>query len=379
MSAIEDSLYDCARWMTTPLWNCVEWVFRLRYSHQFSSTLSEKVNRIWLALKTIFLLPLALTFWLCAAAPKAIANNLQENPYTYLSGTDIPPLIEEQRKTILSVFTLNTCFMPGGMSLAFGGVAPASERVNSIAKKILQVDSDVVCLQEAHDEAAVLALYEKLKGRYSHFYVNIGPSTTFDLNSGLFIASKFEVKNFHFERFEQTLGNQKKVKKGFVDFDLYAKEKPIAHIFNTHLMPSKEDSAPSLAEQQTRSAQLDQIVKRIHQIFQRTYPIVLAGDLNMDSPEAEKSLSSRSFIDGLKCKGRPATCTEYFTRYIKAKTEQERAKLIPEKGHSIDYTLLYDNPQFQIQSDLIPMYDTSRPAEALSDHHGIKTEIFLKQ
>jgi len=62
----------------------------------------------------------------------------------------------------------------------------------SFAKEVLAKNPDVICLEGVFLKEDAELLYDQLKKNYEHFYVDID-SDSINLNSGLFVASKFAI------------------------------------------------------------------------------------------------------------------------------------------------------------------------------------------
>jgi endonuclease/exonuclease/phosphatase family metal-dependent hydrolase len=116
----------------------------------------------------------------------------------------------DEKNTSFSILNFNVCFLPGKLSLLYGGMLPWKSRIQKIAAKINQIDADVVCLQEVFEGKSAQMLYEMMKDKYTHFYINIGPRTfgftegSAGLSSGLFIASKIKMENPEYIPFEKS-------------------------------------------------------------------------------------------------------------------------------------------------------------------------------
>lgn len=87
-----------------------------------------------------------------------------------------------------SIITLNACMLKEDLPKRFGGMTPASDRLDRLSDWILREDPDIFLGQEILSPIG-LKLYEKLKGNYTYFWIGIGKIPG-EEESGLFVASK---------------------------------------------------------------------------------------------------------------------------------------------------------------------------------------------
>ncbi|MBI2743268.1 MAG: endonuclease/exonuclease/phosphatase family protein [Chlamydiales bacterium] len=317
----------------------------------------------------------------------------EKKPFIYLkSQTPEKMASAEEVKSGLTILTLNTCFVPGDFPYIFGGVfLPWQKRVQTLGDKILSADADVVCLQEVHAEDASYALYEKLKGRYTHFYAAIGPRflgfslSTLGLPSGLFVASKYAIEKPEFTLFKAA---GFPMNYGFFDFILKNGDEPVAHIFTTHLQSLNYLHFPEI-----RASQLTQLLERMETEFnaqKQEIPFFLCGDLNipLGSDEPGEAIIKKYFHDDYnKNQGHISeangTCTDYFTNYLLA--SRGAIKEITPNFEILDYALLLKSlplcnkenvcHQYEISTSILQMHEISRPEHAISDHNGLVTRV----
>lgn len=342
-------------------------------------SLIEKVSR-WA--KRCFLIALALPLlsWTLLLAETELltrisAHMVAQKSYSYLPGKAVEKIFH--KKAPLTLFSLNTCFVPGGFSLVYGGVAPWSERIDKVIEQIQKNDADILCLQEVNDLEAAYRLYDSLKDRYSHFYFNIGPKVL-SQNSGLFVASKYAIQDPSFVTFDAIVGTQKMVNKGFFDGKIVSDGKVIAHLFTTHLSPSSDDGMPTLEEKKIRQKELDMIFAKMK--LCSSAPILFAGDLNIDRNQDEAHIL-QEFSD-LFPKGAMSSATDLLKQVLHARTEEEIAvaKLVSSE-FAIDYILFKsDTLRCKGKVSVVKSYDrkAKTPTEgALSDHHALLGEFYL--
>ena len=320
---------------------------------------------------------------------RALSASKVKQPFLHLKGES--PLKSSSKKEF-SVFCLNTCFQPGDLpGYIYGGVAPWKERESKLANLILASDADVVCLQEVHGLDACYAIVERLKDNYSEFYVSIGPRVfgfsfqTLGLPSGLFVASKFPIKNPRFTLFPKS-GLQ--MNYGCFDFLLNDGEGPLAHIYTTHMQSLGQDKFPEI-----RAEQLTHILETMEADYLRDenlkIPYFLCGDLNVPfgSGEPSEGIIRTYFCDAYnqdrgEVTADSRTCTEYFSEHFLSSFTDRKA---PPVYEILDYALLLKtlpscfckvlNSNFTMQTTLIPTNSLDSPDTALSDHHALLTTI----
>ncbi len=325
-----------------------------------------------------FMLVFSIALTIAAFAPRIVVNLIQKKPFTYRVGNAQEKHLKENEK--ISVFTCNVCFVAGGFSLPFGGVKLWHDRIDDVVGKIKSSTSDVVCLQEVNDVEACYSLYEKLKDEYAYFCFNIGPEIL-SQNSGIFVASKYPIQDAKFTPFDTGIGLQKAVNKGFFDFNISSEDRVIARIVATHLPPSKDDQNPTKEEKIQRENALNLIVQDLEK--EKSYPSILVGDMNLvwGSDEYRNSAFPRDFVDPYNDKRsqteeKDSTCaTDYLIDYEwKGKIEKPCPAIV-------DYALLYnkDDDTYSVNSSLCPMFDYTKPEEALSDHQALVINVSKKE
>lgn len=306
---------------------------------------------------------------------KALSDSFEQTPYLYLKGDAL-----EKMDGGLSVFSLNTCFIPGLLAVMHGGMAPWEERVYALTDKIRSVNADIVCLQEVFTEDANLALYEALKGDYAHFYISIAPRPigfslqNLGLPSGLFVASKYPIERPAFTLYGEA---GYPMNWGFFDFIVRGSDGTLGHIYTTHLQSLNEEGFAEI-----RAIQLQQLVDKIELDLyseKEKMPYFLCGDLNIPygSGEIGERVIRENFYDDYNRDEQPVneqnrTCTSFFTNSLLSPAKVDPEFLI------LDYALLLDDSAcegYEIDTVQVEMNSLSDPQRALSDHHGLLTYI----
>lgn len=361
------------------------WYTEKFFSHFFFAkkerrSLIEKIKR-WA--KRCFLIALALPLlsWTLLLAETELltrisAHMVAQKSFHYLRGSHPEKILK--RGGPITLFSLNTCFVHGGFSYLYGGVAPWPQRVEGIIENIQEKNPDVLCLQEVNDLEACYRLYQALKDQYAHFYFHMG-SKILSQSSGLFVASKFAIEEPSFKAFDEIPGVQKMVNKGFFDCKILSEGKVVAHLFTTHLSPSNDDRLPTLEEKEIRQKEIAMIFAKMHACSKET-PLIFAGDFNM-ARENEESLAFKGFYD-LFPKGEKSSATALLKQALRAHSERE--VLEAKRAHSefaIDYILFKsEKSHCKGKISLVKSYDLKDPNPtigALSDHHALFATLYL--
>ncbi|MES2198999.1 MAG: endonuclease/exonuclease/phosphatase family protein [Chlamydiota bacterium] len=319
-------------------------------------------------------------------ALRSLAANLSTEPFLYVAGTakekSLPP------DNSFSLLSWNVCFVPGGYSITDGGVLSYFYRAEKISEEILRQDADVVCLYETFDTGSAMDLGESLKNSYSHIYFNIAPRSI-GTSSGIFIASKFPIKELDVELFpEDTLiGTTKYSAKAVVGFTLETEGKNIARIFTTHAQHGEEPEFPTNDEVLANRRQMQIILEKVKLFADKNLATIVCGDLNVcrenleavpglslvTSPPMSTDLSTLTFLDGNKENKTPTwdgddSCAPRF--YGKKVS----------KALELDYTLALVDRVKSINTTVGETYYDPKKitSTALSDHRPLTSIITLK-
>jgi hypothetical protein len=237
---LKSLVFKAASYLTDPVCTSHELLRRIQVVdalHPMAYKISNFARKAFLGLGLAVCACFAWTA-LGGIALRYLAVKLQNQPYIYYQGNAVEKSLPSSGISLLS---WNICCNSGGYSISDAGVVPWAFRIDAVVQKIKEADADVLSLTEVFDPRSAFYLYEQLKDDYSHFYFNIGPRAI-GVSSGIFIASKFEIKNPNFLPFpkEMLIGRTKNAEKGVFSFDL-----PFATIFSTHLQHSEECAYPT--------------------------------------------------------------------------------------------------------------------------------------
>jgi endonuclease/exonuclease/phosphatase family metal-dependent hydrolase len=285
-------------------------------------------------------------------------------PYTPLKGKVAPVT-----KNAITVLNWNVCFFPSSLSLLFGGVLPYRDRMEGVARQILDSGADVVCLQEVFSRESAEKLYRLLEKEYAYFYIHIGPKPfgfnpdEIGLSSGLFVASKIEIEKPCFTPFQNTPSVR--------GYGFFSMQLPgIGELVTTHLNPGSDP-----IDSRYREKQMQEILAVI-ETKKHLYPVFLCGDLNINRGSDEyKERIEQEFDDSYV--GRGWTCLELRNYWWKAKQNVAKFKSLGFSYESIDYflSLKEKNKKYKVATRLIVVNDPMHPEKALSDHQAMFSTI----
>jgi hypothetical protein len=292
--------------------------------------------------------------------------------YTYEQGERAEKSLPEDRK--IKILNWNVCFFDDLLPMLFGGVLPYQDRVDRIAQTIINSDADIVCLQEVFSIPGGIALLQKLKPHYAHFYTKMGPKVFgFDkdghgIPSGLFGASRYPLKNAQFVSYtpeEQTPCNRAY---GFFAADIYSEQEPLAHLIMTHLQPGDSQEDINYRAKQLTAVRADMERSKLHALA--------CGDFNMEenSPEASRQL------EGLVMKKAPGwTCRELRDFWFRAHQNAAQFNAYPLNVESIDYFVAHFKaaPIPSLQTEIGIVNEIDNPRDALSDHQYELTTVMF--
>jgi exonuclease III len=365
-------LFLIARSFMTPLWKITDTSIKaiVVYKDENNSKLSKITNISKSIFSSIILFPFAITGLALAQISHFSAFLLATTPYIHLKGNFKDKTDDETIK----VFQNNACLTAGGFALLFGGLKLSNDkRVEMLSKMIKENNSDLVCMQEVSDLTDALSLYDKLKNDYKDFYLNMG-ATPFVLqnNSGLFVASKEDIKDPDFSSFSNIKNVESMVNKGF--FSFYYKN---FNFVNTHLSPSKDDLNPTKKEMKTRDKEIEKILSQSHK-RSKDRPFFVMGDFNINikSNEYTKSEIFKKSLDNYSenkkvITDKEATCeSEYLINY------NWKGKKIESQRMVIDYFLsFFNDKKIDVTTNKISTFDLQKPKDAISDHAALISEI----
>jgi hypothetical protein len=226
---------------------------------------------------------------LSAMILRGLASNLETDRFIHYLG-QYPE--QELQNGALSCMQWNICGTKAGYDIEEGGQMPIRDRLlpfseNRIAKitqVIVQENPDILSLNEVFDIQDALYLVGALQRQYAHFIIQCGSRTT-GVNSGLFFASKFAIRDISFTGFAKNLliGTTQYAEKGVLTVKVQDQKGPILTILSSHLQHSNAPSYSTAEEIAARKAEMDIMFQRA---FANTNEnVLITGDLNLDDEE----------------------------------------------------------------------------------------------
>jgi endonuclease/exonuclease/phosphatase family metal-dependent hydrolase len=294
-------------------------------------------------------------------------------PFSYIQGEKKDKALPKKKS--FTIANWNVCLFDANLSMLFGGVLPWKDRIDRICAKIKKLNPDILCLQEVFSQEAGNALVDQLKPYYAHFYTQIGPKPagfsleTLGIPSGLFIASKYPLKNATFTPYVK--GETPSYRGyGFFSADIYSKNLLVGHLISTHLQPgcSAEDANYRIAQMRAIDTSLQNI----------DAPTFLCGDFNIEKTSKEAELFHPyefSLYQGINW-----TCCELRDYWWKAKQNIENFSALPLVKEWLDYFFCFNKTKKhppRMQTEVQIVNDLSQPQDALSDHQLLLTKIEL--
>jgi exonuclease III len=314
----------------------------------------------WAALSLFTILP--------GIALRYLGVYLQKQPFIHVQHGEKGKNLPTDRS--FSMLSWNICGINAGYSVTDAGVMHWRYRIDDIIKKVIEKDADVNCLIEVFDINTAYYLCDKLKSQgYREFYFNVG-ANPIGISSGVFIASKYTIKNPEFTRFpiDMLVGRTKAAAKGIFAFDLESEKDLFTRMHVTHLQHSEEPAFSTKEEVESRRAQMGIVLDKIHAVKDRC--AILTGDLNLDDEEYQTSPWRHHFermdFGEDKTWGGDGFCASLV------------GKLVSEPLN-LDYTLITPGFLRPIENSIVASgFDgTVFKTDALSDHAGLYTRFNL--
>lgn len=242
----------------------------------------------------------------------------------------------------ISILTLNTHLILDSASpmIAF-----------CIAKHLLDIDADIVCLQEVFDNDCRDVFVEELKGVYPNWVSRSGKGAYWNLGlgSGLMLFSKFPITKVHFEKYHvaDISSADYLANKGFLYAQLFIDNNKV-NLFNTHLQSGIERSMACWAAYY----QLMQMLNYYRREIDSEETTIFAGDFNFEECNGElyNQIIEKGFTD-----------SDY----------QQKRMTIDDNSKRIDYIFHSNNSIFTVEEVTI------NKINCLSDHYAVINKLTL--
>lgn len=308
----------------------------------------------WISLAVFTSLP--------GVALRFLGRQLQTVPYFFEQGSSVGRVLPSDRS--FSLLSWNICAIPGGLSISDGGVLHWRHRIDAVIAKIVEKNADVNCLYEVFDVQTAFYICDELKKRgYVDFCFNMEPKEI-GISSGIFIASKYKIKDPQFTLFPQDalVGRTKLASKGVFQGNLESGGGIFASVFATHMQHSEEPEFPTDVEIAARKKQMHLIIDKVNQVRDRC--VVVTGDWNLDDKEYNAASWRHLFQKGDagiadKTWGGDGFCARLVGRRTSGPLNLDHTAVVRGSARSIVTSLVgtgFDHNDFK--------------AAALSDHAG---------
>lgn len=246
-----------------------------------------------------------------------------------------------------------------------------AERTELIAEYILQLAPDILVLEEAFLKSSRKVLMDKVNKNYP-YSTKITPRGFFKTNSGLWVLSKYPIKNQHFMTYKKKKGTDRFARKGALYVEVEIGNKPF-QLIATHAQSFTKFAA-------TREKQFKQLKNKLADIyFQDSIPQIILGDLNVnffDSTEYQKMID---VLDVL-----PISLSGEKYSWDGSKNELAY-QFFTHDTETLDYILLRKQHASSVSVISTEILNSKQPTSYctkgfihLSDHHPLMSIIKLK-
>lgn len=179
---------------------------------------------------------------------------------------------------MISLLTYNIKMLPGTLG------KDNNIRVRSIIKSILDINPDVVCFQEVFDEDIRNQLEQSLSNVYNNIIRKGDIKWNLLQDSGLFIASKFEITGWDYFPFLNGVSWDSLSNKGFIRASITTEFGNFC-LINTHL----QSDYNSIGEHSDiRKEQLKKI-STVSTAYNFLNPVIIVGDFNICAEENQRT------------------------------------------------------------------------------------------
>lgn len=321
--------------------------------------LKECVERIKRVAFTLFASPLTVVGAAVGFGCHLLSACLGKGRFELIA--PIKPPLRQERPASLFLLSNNACFqdpwspLTGGMETALTeneeGETRLDEYVDVFDRRV-----DVYLGQEYETLSAQDAMIEKLRRLgFQWFIRDLGAHHPFFNPSGLFIASKYPLKDVEFASYplKDRAGVAKGSAQGALSAKVYLASGKSLRLINTHL-----NYGEGAENQNARNRQLRNYAVPLL----RRGPAVLAGDLNCNTAEINKRAAGldrlTNAIEG------QVSCTDEGKHRLRGKPRANCADC----AERID-ALIYDPRRVEVSE--VEIRELRRNGRLLSDHFGI--------
>ncbi len=331
-----------------------------------------------------------------------LAKWFDPEPLTVLKGDVASKDLPENNE--FTICTANICGIEGGYATKEGGVIPIvewpiSNRLDAIIEDILQRKPDVLCLNEVFNINYAIYISHRLKDTYANFVFGCGVRGT-GTNSGLFVASVFDIEEATFQAFtqDQLAGSATGCGKGILEVAVKDSKGAIASVYALHLNHSEEPERAVDFEVNARKLEMEAVIQKIEEKGDRN--VIVLGDLNMDDAEMQKQnilgkfTKNETYTDSFGNTEYTWSGDEWYVNFsntepslldtaLKNAGLKEALQRTPSGGVNLDHIMVYNREENTPELKNVHLektgYDPEQISwEALSDHRPVVGTIKIK-
>lgn len=309
-----------------------------------------------------------------------------------------------QAQNNLKVICYNTHLFGGTIAGIGKTLFVDNKRIESIAKKLMETDADIIGLSEVWATHNKMKLRDLLSDKYPFSFIPKGlDKKCFGPSSGLVIFSKYKIDNKNFTAFKDLCYADDMSKKGFLSCTIALPDGDSAHLIMTHLQADYANNGRCQTDL-ARASNFAQINEHIKKLPSKAM-VLCMGDFNVIGemlPKCDEQVGqftdeykqvvdrfkTTNLIDAFRVKNTADLGYTYSKKnclikrfYPKEKESQWRLDYLFFRGHGklkLKEAKVFKNFQFsKIEKKAIKRL---RPCdcEELSDHYPIFFEFSYK-
>jgi endonuclease/exonuclease/phosphatase family metal-dependent hydrolase len=288
----------------------------------------------------------------------------------------------------LNLLSYNAFLRPQVVDALLGFKDLAECRAKPMARALSSAGLDVVALQEAQHPVAMPKLLHGVRDTF-RYQINGEPSAfawadSRPVNGGNAVLSRYPIEQWYAEPYRFCSGVDCLARKGFVHSVVKVAPDFKVNVIGTHL--NSGSSALAKAMRRKQFAQLRNYLERAERFG--AWPIVLLGDLNVDSGPQTDFAEYNAMVETLSV-ARLGAPTDSFHDATRTGTQQELAssrnctgsRVVPCRSPNdaafateqrrLDYVLFWSSPRYEVSVDVLDMLeypDHDCGTRYLSDH-----------
>ncbi len=243
------------------------------------------------------------------------------------------------------------------------------ERAEILGQTLKNSGADVIVFQEVFMRKARRKLHSILSSVYPYQTSKPQGGSLFTVNSGVWIISKYPIREIAFVKYRQKKGVDARSGKGALLVKLNYKNEEV-FIIGTHVQADNY--------QDIRYAQFQQIVDELYPLIPENSFRMVVGDLNTDKFVRERYEKMLNILQMNDCE--LTTEEKYSCDGIRNDLSAKFFK--SDERERLDYTLYQENPKWDCVESQIKIYRSNRAVKGkfydLSDHYAIFSKFRIK-